>query len=56
MEGPNTTEGRLEICYNGVWGTACPQSLDPTDAGVACRELGFNFTGASFFVGMSHHV
>lgn len=45
MEGENATEGRLEICHEGVWGTACPRSLDPKDASVVCRELGFNATG-----------
>ena len=45
MEGENATDGRLEICHEGVWGTACPQSLDLTDARVVCRELGFNATG-----------
>ena len=50
VEGENATEGRLEICHEGVWGTACPQSLDPRDASVVCRELGFNATGMAYSV------
>ena len=43
--GMNDTEGRVEVCYNSTWGTVCDNMWGPTNAGVACRQLGFSSTG-----------
>jgi len=39
----NPQAGRLEINYNGVWGTVCKDQFDNNDANVACYMLGFGY-------------
>ena len=43
--GATNNSGRVEICFDGLWGTVCDESWDNNDAAVVCKQLGLNTPG-----------
>ena len=54
VDGSTKYEGRVEVYYNGEWGTVCDHGWDINDTQVVCNELGLDhaiFAARSAFYG-----
>lgn len=46
VNGETNTEGRVEVCVNGIWSNVCDKGWDKIDAHIICLQLGYQ-TSAS---------
>ncbi|XP_040005286.1 macrophage receptor MARCO [Xiphias gladius] len=45
---PGRYRGRVEVRYNGIWGTVCDDNFDTVDGKVICKMLGFQSAISTF--------
>ena len=48
LSGNSLSAGRVEIFFDGQWGTICDDAWDIKDANVLCRQLGFQKASQAF--------
>ena len=48
-----SVEGRVEICYQNVWGAIFDESFTNKDAAVICHELGYSRYGRDIPISFS---
>ncbi|VDI01206.1 Hypothetical predicted protein, partial [Mytilus galloprovincialis] len=49
--GSSSTEGRVEVLHDNIWGTICNTSFDINDAKVICGMLGYKNAQATVYPG-----
>ena len=42
VDGNSASEGRVELCTDGIWTTIRDDNWDYRDARVVCRQLGYD--------------
>ena len=45
VDGGSYNEGRVEVYYNGRWGTVCNDGWNDNYASLVCAQLGFGSSG-----------
>ena len=51
VDGNSYNEGRVEVYYNGRWGTVCNDGWNDRYASLVCAQLGFGSSGKLAYFG-----
>ena len=51
VDGNAVTNGRVEICLGGYWGTVCDKGFNELEAMIVCKQLGYPHEGAEVRTG-----
>ena len=51
VDGGTYSEGRVEVYYNGRWGTVCNDGWNDNYASLVCAQLGFGSSGRLTYFG-----
>ena len=51
----SSSEGRVEVCVSGVWGSVCDDNWDQADARVACRKIGYPVPSEHIYQACTYH-
>ena len=49
VDGTSKSNGRVEVYYDGEWGTVCDDRWSSTDGHVVCRQLGFERAQRAYY-------
>ena len=47
VNGLTKYEGRVEVCYEGIWRLICPSAWGAIDARIVCNQLHYSTVGLS---------
>ena len=54
--GRSFLEGRVELCFNGDWGTVCDDEWSEEEASLVCNQLGHSSEGIALVIAIDTEI